>query len=434
MCGIVAVITKHGNGFTKLQCDIFNDLLYIDALRGMDSTGEFLVTNDGDLYLAKEATAAHDFRKTKEHKDLLDLAFRKGSALVGHNRAATKGEINDTNAHPFIVDNKITLVHNGTLWGDYKKLAEVEVDSHAIAHTIHKHGDDVEKALQELSGAYALIWHNMDNNTLNIVRNDSRPLHFMETSDSFIWASEDSALQWIKSRHNLSLKGEIYSLSASTLNVFNLEKSKFDVSHKKIALTKPDTSAANSSDTIDEWGDYCGGGYYGCNPYHKIESDDVPFNPPYKTIMDEVHETLDKAKGDKPRVSLTYIQEEEDKIATENGIGISQYKFMHISAETKDNSYIAGTCIDHIYVAKNNKSAGYFLYAKAEKYPDLMIKVHIPPDMDEMKLLDMCLNNQRMLFNVNGKTWRKYDNAHMIGCGIIQANSYKEIVQKEVNA
>ena len=55
MCGLIAVINKYNNGFTKSQCDAFNDLIYLDALRGMDSTGAFVITNRDDLYMAKNS-------------------------------------------------------------------------------------------------------------------------------------------------------------------------------------------------------------------------------------------------------------------------------------------------------------------------------------------------------------------------------------------
>ena len=172
MCGLVGVVTKNGNGLTRDQVDAFNDLLFIDALRGMDSTGVFLIDRDGSMDMAKEATASPEFRTKAEYKDLLASAFRSGRALVGHNRAATRGTVTDQNAHPFVVDDRITLVHNGTLWNGWEKMtkSKVDVDSHAIAHKIHECGDDVEKALQQVDGAYALIWHDFKNNTLNFIQ------------------------------------------------------------------------------------------------------------------------------------------------------------------------------------------------------------------------------------------------------------------------
>jgi len=135
--------------------DAYNALLYIDSLRGMDSTGSILIENNGDVSWNKEATTSPLFTQLPEHRKQLNEAFQRGRALVGHNRAATRGVINDENAHPFTVDNRITLVHNGTLTGDHRKLADVDVDSHAIAHVIHENDGDVEKAIKQINGAYA---------------------------------------------------------------------------------------------------------------------------------------------------------------------------------------------------------------------------------------------------------------------------------------
>ena len=90
-------------------------MLWLDALRGFDSTGMFCVNNQGNIYWAKEASNPGKFLPQAEVKDILNIAFRNGKMLVGHNRKATKGSVTDDNAHPFIEEN-IILVHNGTIF------------------------------------------------------------------------------------------------------------------------------------------------------------------------------------------------------------------------------------------------------------------------------------------------------------------------------
>lgn len=218
MCGLVGVITKARNGFTGHQIDIFNTLLYLDALRGEDSTGAFVVNGYGNVSIVKEAESSGHTIAQKEYKSLTDEAFRDGWALIGHNRKATRGVVNDANAHPFWVDDRLVLVHNGTMFGDHKKHAEVEVDSHAIAHLIAD-SPSLEEALGKFYAAYALIWYDVQKKTLNFLRNSQRPLHFMETNSEVIYASEWQMLEFVRQRMNLTLKpGEkIYQLKEMTL-------------------------------------------------------------------------------------------------------------------------------------------------------------------------------------------------------------------------
>jgi len=237
MCGLICVIPKKSHGFTKELIDVFDMLLFADQIRGMDSTGVFMVERDGTMSLAKEASNATEFRATKTYQDILSQAFRTGVALVGHNRAATRGEVSDANAHPFVVDDTITLVHNGTLYGDHKKLADTVVDSHAIAHVIHNHNDDVTAALKEINGAYALIWHDFKAQTINVIRNSQRPLHWMETDDAWIWASADDMLMWMVAKFRLKLVSEVQMLSPSTLVTYKRNKGTWDLTTQELDLT-----------------------------------------------------------------------------------------------------------------------------------------------------------------------------------------------------
>jgi hypothetical protein len=197
MCGLVAVINKYRNGFVNEQAEAFDLLLWVDTFRGDDSTGVFMVNNIGNVKLAKEATYAPRFMSYKEYGDLRRDAIKDGWVMVGHNRKATRGQINDENAHPFVVDNNIVLVHNGSYNGEHKGLKDVEVDSLAIAHTISEE-KDVEKALRKVNAAYALIWYNQDDKALNVIRNNARPLWIMEMDNSFVLASEEAFLQLVK--------------------------------------------------------------------------------------------------------------------------------------------------------------------------------------------------------------------------------------------
>lgn len=209
MCGLVAVICKSRGGFFSRDLEVFQTLLYLDTLRGKDSTGVFMVTNRGNVEIAKAAIEGGDFIKTNEWKTIRQNAITNGWALVAHNRAATRGSITDENAHPFWVDDKLVLVHNGTMLGDHKQLKDTEVDSHAIAHVLAEAGSevaDVEKALQKINAAYALIWYDVAAKTIRVIRNVQRPLTFVETKDHIWICSEAEMLEFTLKRHNVTIE------------------------------------------------------------------------------------------------------------------------------------------------------------------------------------------------------------------------------------
>ena len=227
MCGIVGAITKHTNGFTYPDLKIFETLLFLDTLRGEDSTGVFAVNNLGNVGIAKEATTAESFLKTEAWQKYKTHLFQNGWCVVGHNRKATRGKVSDENAHPFWVEDKLVLVHNGSYFGSHDHLKKVEVDSHAIAHTLAEHGDlDVEGALKKINAAYALIWYDIDNKKLNVIRNDQRPLHWVETPSCWFFASEMGMLDFALSRELVTPLNEIYSFGEHELNSWELQEDK----------------------------------------------------------------------------------------------------------------------------------------------------------------------------------------------------------------
>lgn len=250
MCGLVAMITKNRNGFSTHNLDAFASMLFVDQLRGPDSTGVFLVNNIGNVEIAKSAQNASDFLNEQAWKMMRMDAIRNGWAMVGHNRKATRGEINDKNAHPFWVDEKLVLVHNGSYYGDHKHHKDTEVDSEAIAHALAE-GEDIETTLQSINAAYALIWYEVEKKKLHVIRNSQRPLYWMETADAYYFCSETDFLNFAAARAGLTVLGkgphsfDIASLDSWTLEEdrsSTLETADLNINYKP---AKPAESAGN---------------------------------------------------------------------------------------------------------------------------------------------------------------------------------------------
>ncbi len=235
MCGIVGVVTGFVNGFSYDEANMFRDMLVMDTLRGFDSTGCFGVTNRGNMGMVKDAINGAAFVRTKEFEAFNSDLHQHGLFAVGHNRAATRGSITDKNAHPFCVDDKIVLVQNGTYKGDHKHLKNTDVDSEAIAHVIAE-DDDIEKSLKRINAAYALVWYNIKDKTLNIIRNDERPMCIAYTkSGGMVYASEREIILAAAMRNNIELKSAPYLIEQGNLITLKITDDRtYEDSYKEV--------------------------------------------------------------------------------------------------------------------------------------------------------------------------------------------------------
>ena len=197
MCGLVAAF---GN-LNATSKKIFEQLLQVDVIRGKHSTGVF--GDGGATY--KKALSATEFLELSKAKSIISDST---SMLVGHNRHATVGAVNDVNAHPF-THGDITLVHNGTLT-DQDLLPDSKdflVDSENICHAVNKLG--AKAAFEVTEGAYACIWHDASNDTLNIVRNAERPLWYVQVQGGPMYiGSEREMLLWILMKNKITFTGD----------------------------------------------------------------------------------------------------------------------------------------------------------------------------------------------------------------------------------
>lgn len=241
MCGIIGMVNKGKNGFSQTALNAFNDLLFMDTLRGPDSTGVALVNVDGDVSVLKDSVSAPEFYCTKEYNDVIDApAYKTGKALIGHNRKATVGKIVKENAHPFVINDEFVLVHNGSLTS-HKHLGDAVVDSNAIAQYLHDKWNDDDtpeqkaEVLAHIGGAWALVWYDLRSNRLNIVRNPQRPLSWAETSTEFFFGSEQAMLLAGLSRNNLK-PTSLQEVATYKVYSFNLGDDSFSSKVEEVDL------------------------------------------------------------------------------------------------------------------------------------------------------------------------------------------------------
>jgi len=175
--------------------------LDIDSWRGWESTGIALVgeTAKAAPVVYKRAVNGRDFIQLHSVEKYLN-DIEKYPVVIGHNRAATtgRGNIVDHNAHPFQY-GKITLVHNGHIRNTYDlkgaaQKADCQVDSAHVACAMDQNGE--MDTLESVDGGFCFVWWNSELETLNIARNNERPMHmaYAAKENTMYFASEFTAL------------------------------------------------------------------------------------------------------------------------------------------------------------------------------------------------------------------------------------------------
>lgn len=224
MCGIVGVVGDIDYKAKKA----FKDMIHMDILRGAHSVGVASATRKGDFDMHKRAMLPHDFFQLSRTKDVIDNIGNV--CLIGHNRYATVGAVNNVTAHPFECGDLIGA-HNGTLktrynLNDYK---DFEVDSENIYHHMNSMGvqNTFEAMSEGANNAWALAWMNKESETFHLLRNDLRPMHYTLSEDgtTFFYASEWWMLRGALDRNGIKHQN-IYSTSVDELYTIKLPKAK----------------------------------------------------------------------------------------------------------------------------------------------------------------------------------------------------------------
>jgi predicted glutamine amidotransferase len=205
MCGLYGCVANY-----MLTAEIENviDLAAINVRRGKDSTG--LAIAHGGKKRVEYLKGTMNPVSFYDHENVKKLiSERPIHAMMGHNRFATIGHINQTNAHPFRY-GKIVGMHNGTIKAlePPKKDQDKITDSRLLIEHLAKHGLQSAIDAAGIDGAMALTWIDEEQNTLNFYRNIHRPLSFMLSSgdSTMYWSSEVAALRLLDSRSALVYK------------------------------------------------------------------------------------------------------------------------------------------------------------------------------------------------------------------------------------
>lgn len=202
MCGLIGVAGIVGNKEEK----IIKELLIVDSLRGVDSTGIAVVPrlNAHEVKLAKKLGHAYELIDHRSFNQALGGVHR---AIIGHNRWGTIGRVSAANAHPFDFEGLVGA-HNGTLTSKwkFKDNSRFDTDSEAMYNHLDHFG--IKELMNNMSGAWAMTWWDKDAETINFLRNKERPLWLVFSDDSkqLFWASELWMLEGVLARNGVKIK------------------------------------------------------------------------------------------------------------------------------------------------------------------------------------------------------------------------------------
>jgi len=209
MCGIFGIVLNNNN--ENIYNLILNGLIQLQN-RGYDSAGVCLIKNN-----KFEVNKCASSNKLNALDKLMSMKHIKESIYntyigIGHNRWATHGVKNDTNAHPHLsTDSKFVIVHNGIIenYNEIKQklikegfvfnsqtdtevivnLLQYNYDNNSEGHTMT---DIIKKTIEELRGTYGLLIQSLyEPNKLYCVRNGS-PLLIGQNEEEVIVTSEQS--------------------------------------------------------------------------------------------------------------------------------------------------------------------------------------------------------------------------------------------------
>lgn len=223
---------------------VFKDMLRVDVVRGPHSTGIATVNFNGDVKSVKKVLLPDDLLSLQQTKDMIN---ENNKVLLGHNRWATMGGIDNNSAHPFHLDDLVGA-HNGTLKGKWRlpKEYDAKVDSEHLYRTIE--GEGVDKAWELTDGAAALTWYDIKTKKLHFLRNNERTFFYAFTEDNknLLWASEAWMISCCAARHGVKL-GKIEATELNTLYSFDPFGEVNKYTTKKLQPFQTYTPPANQS-------------------------------------------------------------------------------------------------------------------------------------------------------------------------------------------
>lgn len=384
MCGLLGIM---GRGILQRDREIFRDLLIISQFRGLHSTGVVAATYNYDstippkFRMDKKALSSGEWLVDQatlpKHDQILEWTI--GDVFMGHVRWATKGAVNDDNAHPFAQKSFIGA-HNGTLVTKKYQPTDKGTDSELFFQDIEERG--LTEVLSDLSvaDAYAIEMLSREKQELTLARNEQRTLYVAVHTqrDVIYWASEGDFLRFVFKKHNVTdyrifklLPNKIYRIKLG-----NIRKDKEPWEVENLPEKK-------HYSMMSVWGDYDDGvdyvaanssGNTGVGKEGKEEGDNEPpfdatgsWNPPNR---DETNVKAKKIFGEKEPSNDS--KDGKEKSSTESDFTyrceLCQTDKVDLCDERCDTAIVGGerrfiiACVDCTNLLHSHSSSLHYAY------------------------------------------------------------------------
>lgn len=238
MCGLAGALSRY---LSKFEVETFKSIMAVHTLRGPYGSGVCGVPQ-------KERHPPHVVRNRGTAAALIfnpenkfDEAYKGNHTLfMGHCRMPTSGSWDIEDTHPIIADH-IIGVHNGTLGVvNGQKVEKTDLDSRLLFKSFASVG--AEATLRASKGAYAIVWVDTKESTLNFARNENRPLWFGSWDDekslsTLYWGSEFGLLWAAMSR--LKEKPHLFACPTEEILSFQMRPRQFPIRPQRTSLKAP---------------------------------------------------------------------------------------------------------------------------------------------------------------------------------------------------
>lgn len=347
MCGIVGIIGWNKNQFFKPQQQAFKNLVYLDAFRGEDGTGAFGVNKWGNVDMIKTKDPAGIFVYSPEYQAFEAKMYNQFNIVVGHNRKATVGKIQDDTAHPFI-SGDVIMVHNGR-FQNHDSHYKTEVDSEALCKYLEANEENLPKALSEIDGAFSVVWYNAKTQKLRFWRNKERPMWHVIVGGFLYFASERSILHAALVRAGVQPEDKtFYELAEDIINEIDMTET--SLKWKTTALPPKPVKEYPKSSSGSYYGSYYGAHWAANHGYLENDDEEETTSKSAKIVQ------LPKKKTKTTAVKAT-IDSLNEKIGK---WGVFRLVDFVQSSDKPSESYVEGYQCDNVSTSVIGAPASFF--------------------------------------------------------------------------
>ncbi len=231
MCGIVGAVAQRD--VEQILLEGLRRLEY----RGYDSAGVSIVTGEN-------IERCRTLGKVQVLADSLEAKPLKGGTGIAHTRWATHGEPSEINAHPHMVRQDMSVVHNGII-ENYEDLREElrsdiyafpsQTDTEVIVNLVHKHFQEeeslleaVRKSVTRLEGAYAFgVISKEEPNHIVAARLGSPLVIGIGIGENFI-ASDVNALLPVTQKFIFLEDGDVADIYQDRIDIYDVDNNKVE--------------------------------------------------------------------------------------------------------------------------------------------------------------------------------------------------------------